>query len=242
MVPFVLGWPPHSQSFDLALHLGSSIAVVWFFWREWLWLAAGFFRGLSSAEVRSTDPAWRMSWLIIVATIPAGVAGVLLEKPVEELFRGSVINAILLLIFAGLLAYADYRGSRSRSMSELNFGDAIWVGLAQVLALMPGVSRSGITITASLFRGLDRATSARYSFLMSGPVIVAAALFKLREGVPSSELQPMVLGTAAAAITGWAAIGFMLRYLRGNTMTLFVAYRILFGVLVLAVAAVRLTT
>ncbi len=241
MVPFLVGWEEHSQSFDLALHLGTMIAVLWYFWQDWVTLARGFLRGLVSAEARKTDPAWQMAILIVLGSIPAAVIGIVAEKPVEEIFRTASINAVLLIGFALVLWAADAYGSRKRTLTDLTWVDALTIGLAQAIALMPGVSRSGITITASLARGLDRAAAARFSFLLSGPIIAGAALFKLRNGIPAGELTAAFIGTAAAAVTGWVAIGFLLRYLQTNSTFVFVAYRILFGALVLLVAWQRST-
>jgi undecaprenyl-diphosphatase len=239
MVPFLLGWSEHSQAFDLALHVGTLVALFWYFWRDWVDLARAFFQGLASEQVRREDKSWRMAWLIVLGCLPAGVAGIILEKPIEELLRGSVINAVLLITFGALLLVADRVGSQRRSLVHLTWRDAFLIGAAQVLALMPGVSRSGITMTAGLFRDLDRAAAARFSFLLSGPITLAAAVYKLREGVPASEIQVVVIGAIVSAVTGWLAIGFLLRYLQRNSMMVFVVYRFLFGAAVLLVAFSR---
>jgi undecaprenyl-diphosphatase len=236
MVPYLLGWPEHSQAFDLALHLGTTVSLLWFFWPDWLALAHGFLRGIVSVEARQEDPAWRMAWLVLLGSIPAGVIGVLAEKPVEQLFRSATVNAVLLVGFGLLLWAADRLASRKRTLDDVTWRDALAVGLAQALALMPGVSRSGITITVGLFRGLDRAAAARFSFLLAGPITLAAALYKLRGGVPGSELVPVLVGTMVSAVTGWIAIGFLLRYLQRNSLAAFVVYRLAFGLLVLGVA------
>jgi undecaprenyl-diphosphatase len=239
MVPYLLGWPPHSQAFDLALHLGTCIALGWFFWADWLALIRGFAHGLVSAEARFKDPNWRLAVLVLIGSIPAGIIGIVAEKPVEELLRSPVLNAGLLIVFGLVLWAADRFASLKRSMDELVGIDALIMGLAQALALMPGVSRSGITITAGLVRGLDRTTAARFSFLMSGPIILGAALFKLRSGIPTSELGATLVGAAVSAVVGFIAIGFLLRYLQRNSLFVFVIYRVLFGALVIAVALIR---
>jgi undecaprenyl-diphosphatase len=239
MVPFLLGWPPHSQAFDLALHVGTLIALAWFFWADWLALIRGFFGGLVSAEARRDDPAWRMALLVLLGSIPAGLIGVLLEKQVESLFRSPELNAALLIVFGVVLFAADRLGSMKRSMDDVGWPDALMMGLAQALALMPGVSRSGITMTAGLLRGLDRTSAARFSFLLSGPIIAAAAVFKLREGIPSAELPGALVGTVCSAIVGFLAIGFLLRYLQRNSLLAFVVYRVLFGLLVIGVGLAR---
>ena len=236
MVPYLFGWPEHSQAFDLALHLGTTLSLLWFFWIDWVTLARGLLRGVVSVEARRQDPAWRMAWLVLLGSIPAGVIGVLAEKPVENLFRSPMVNAVLLIGFGLLLWAADRLASRKRVLDDVTWRDALAVGLAQAVALMPGVSRSGITITVGLFRGLDRAAAARFSFLLAGPITLAAALYKLRGGIPGSELIPVLVGTIVSAVTGWIAIGFLLRYLQRNSLVGFVVYRVAFGVLVLGVA------
>jgi undecaprenyl-diphosphatase len=239
MVPYLFGWPEHSQAFDLALHLGTLIALLWYFWADWLHLIRGFLAGLVSAQARHDDPSWRMSLLVLLGSIPAGLVGLVAEKPVEQLLRSAVINAVLLIVFGLVLYVVDRIATLKRSMDELRWLDALTMGLAQILALAPGVSRSGITLSAGLLRGLDRPTAARFSFLMSGPIITAAALFKLREGIPPDERAAAVVGVISAAVFGFLSIGFLLRYLQRNTLTLFVVYRVLFGLLVIVVAFAR---
>ncbi len=239
MVPFLLGWPPHSQAFDLALHAGTLIALLWFFWADWLALIRGFLSGLFSARVRHEDPAWRLAWLVLLGSIPAGLIGIVAEKPVEDLLRSPVLNAVLLIVFGLMLFAADRIGSLKRTFSEVFWLDALIMGLAQAIALMPGVSRSGITITAGLLRGLDRPAAARFSFLLSGPIIAAAVVFKLREGVPGAELSTVLVGVLCSAVVGFLAIGFLLRYLQRNSMLVFVVYRVVFGLLVIAVGVLR---
>jgi undecaprenyl-diphosphatase len=239
MVPFLLGWPPHSQAFDLALHVGTLIALLWFFWADWLALIRAFFVGLVSAETRQTDPAWRMAMLVLLGSIPAGLIGVVAEKPVESLFRSPMINAALLIVFGLVLFAADRLASRKRALDDVTWRDSLTMGLAQAIALLPGVSRSGITITAGLLRGLDRAAAARFSFLLSGPIIAGAAVFKLREGIPAPELGGALVGVVSSAVVGFLSIGFLLRYLQRNSLLLFVVYRVLFGLLIIGVAVVR---
>ncbi len=242
MVPFLLGWPAHSQAFDLALHVGTLVALLWFFWAEWLALIRGFFLGLASAEVRARDPAWRMALLVLLGSIPAGLIGVVAEKPVEDLLRSPLLNAVLLIVFGLILFAADRMATLKRSLDDVRWPDALTMGLAQAIALMPGVSRSGITITAGLMRGLDRTAAARFSFLLSGPIIGAAAVFKLREGIPSAELGAAAVGVVCSAVVGFVAISVLLRYLQRNSMLVFVVYRIVFGLVVIGVALARGTT
>jgi undecaprenyl-diphosphatase len=239
MVPYLLGWPEHSQAFDLALHLGTTVALGWFFWADWLALIRGFLRGLGSEKVRQTDPNWRFALLVLLGSVPAAIIGVVAEKPIEQLLRSPVINAGLLIVFGLVLFAADRWGSLKRSLEEVVWPDALIMGLAQAVALMPGVSRSGITMTTGLFRGLDRPAAARFSFLLSGPIILGAALFKLRTGIPAAEVGAALVGLVMSGIVGFVAIGFLLRYLQRNSLLVFVVYRILFGALVIVVARLR---
>src|SRR5215207_6328867 len=239
MLPYVLGWPEHSQTFDLALHLGTTVALAWFFWADWLALIRGFLGGLVSSQARASDPTWRMAWLVLIGSVPAAVAGVLAEQTIESMFRSPMLNAVLLIGFGLLLLAADWVGSHKRDLRDLTWVDAVAMGLAQAVALMPGVSRSGVTMSAGLVRGLDRATAARFSFLLSGPIILGAAVFKLRLGIPQAELVPAVVGIVASAVIGFLSIGFLLRYLQRNSVLVFVVYRVAFGLLVLGVGLSR---
>jgi undecaprenyl-diphosphatase len=239
MLPYVLGWPEHSQTFDLALHVGTTVALAWFFWADWLALARGFLGGLVSRRVRQEDPAWRLAWLVALGSFPAAVVGVVFEQVIENVFRSPVLNAGLLIGFGLVLLVADRVGTRKREMDEVDWRDALTMGIAQAVALMPGVSRSGVTMTAGLLRGLDRPAAARFSFLMSGPIIFGAAAFKLRLGIPQSELLAAAVGVLTSAIVGFLSIGLLLRYLQRNSLMAFVAYRVVFGLLVIGVAVTR---
>jgi undecaprenyl-diphosphatase len=180
-----------------------------------------------------------MSLLVLLGSIPAGLIGIVAEKPVEELLRSPVLNAILLIVFGLLMWVVDRMASLKRTLPEANWFDALFIGLAQAIALAPGVSRSGITITAGLVRGLDRPTAARLSFLLSGPIIAAAALFKLRQGLPTADLGTVAVGIVCSAIVGFLSIGFLLRYLQRNSLLVFVIYRVVFGLLVIGVSVAR---
>ena len=239
LVPWLLGWPSHGLTFDLALHLGTSVALLGYFWRDWLVLATAAVRGLTDAKARASHE-WRLAWLIVVGCIPAAVVGILFEDLIEATFRQPALIAVLLIAFGLVLLVADMVGKRARSLEQVTLVDSLVIGCAQVLALAPGVSRSGITMTAGLFRGLDRGTAARFSFLLSAPITVAAALYKLRvlvkEPLTGSEAVAFVVGIATAAVVGALAIGFLLRYLQRQPVNLFVWYRLGAGVLVLVLA------
>lgn len=237
LVPWLLGWPSHGLVFDLALHLGTSIALLGYFWRDWLVLATAVIRGLVDARARASHQ-WRLAWLIAIGCIPAAIVGMVFEDLIEATFRQPALIAVLLIAFGLVLLVADVVGKRERSLEQVTLTDALVIGCAQVLALAPGVSRSGITMTAGLFRGLDRGTAARFSFLLSAPITVAAALYKLRvlvrEPLTASETVGFLVGIVTAAVVGALAIGFLLRYLQRQPVNVFVWYRVGAGLLVLA--------
>lgn len=239
LVPWLLGWSDPGLTFDLALHLGTSLALLVYFWRDWAALTRAVLAGVTDGQARR-DPRWGLAWLLALGCIPAGVVGLLFEDVIERNARQPVMIAALLIVFGIVLYAADRLSSRSRPLEKVGLGDAIVVGCAQAVALLPGVSRSGITLTAGLFRGLEREAAARFSFLLSAPITIAAATFKLRvlfrEPPTGSEALVFVVGAAVAAIVGALAIGFLLRYLQSRSTAIFLWYRVLAGggILVLA--------
>lgn len=239
LVPWLAGWPSHGLTFDLALHLGTSAALLGYFWRDWLALAQGVLAGLTSAKARQSDD-WRLAWLIVLGCIPAAVVGVLFEDVIETTVRQPALIATLLMVFGVVMLVADRVGRKQRVLNQVTLTDALVIGCAQVLALMPGVSRSGITLTAGLFQGLDRSAAARFSFLLSAPITIAAALFKLRillrEPLSGSEVVVFLVGIVTAGVVGALAIGFLLRYIQRQPLDAFVWYRLLFGAFVLTTA------
>jgi undecaprenyl-diphosphatase len=240
LVPWLLGWPRHSLAFDAAIHLGTAAALMAYFWRDWLELLRAFSAGFRDPVARA-DPRWRLTWMLVLGSLPAGLIGLAAESSIERLVRQPWLVASLLILFGLVLLAADRLGSRQRGIQDVGVFEALIVGLAQVLALAPGVSRSGITISAGLFVGLDRATAARFSFLLSTPITLAAALFSLRRLVgpeSSAEAGVLLIGIVCAAIFGFLAIGFLLRYLQKNSLATFVWYRLAAGALVLAVYGV----
>lgn len=232
LVPWLLGWHDHSLTFDLALHLGTTLALLGYFWRDWTALASAVLRGLRSVEARK-DPRWRLAWLLVVGSLPAGVIGVLFEDAIEQNVRQPVMIAVLLMVFGLVLYLADRLSTHGRDLGDVRLRDALTVGCAQVLAFLPGVSRSGITLTAGLVRGLDRPAAARFSFLLSAPITFAAAVYKLRVLFRSppvgEEALAFVAGIAVAASVGALAIGFLLRFLQRSSTAVFVWYRVLAG-------------
>lgn len=242
LLPWILNWPEHSLTFDVALHGGTALAILVYFWRDWLELIGAFFASLRDRSL-SGDYHRRLVWYIVVASIPAALAGLLFESTIEEILREPVIVAPLLMIMGIVLLIADRTSSHSRSLSEIRLSDAVIIGLAQTLALVPGVSRSGITITMGLFRQMNRADAARFSFLMSGPIVMGAFLYKmlglLRKGLPEGEATAFVVGIVVAALVGYGAIRFLLGYVQKNSFNLFIYYRLAFGGIILGLLLFR---
>lgn len=243
LAPWLLGWPEHGLVFDIALHFGTLLAVLLYFWRDWLQIAAqgvGLKWGRDE-ELRSNP---RLLWLIAAASLPVGVAGLLLQDYAEGPWHTNYALMGGMLVGVGLLMLAaDRMGRRSRSIRELGLLDAMVIGLAQALAVVPGTSRSGITITAALFRDFDRPAAARFSFLVATPAIAAAAAKACWDliqqgGIPPEMRSAFALGVVVSGLTGWAFIALLLRYLRTHTLKFFVYYRVIFGIIVLALATI----
>lgn len=252
LFPWLLHWKDPGLTFDVALHAGTLVAVVVYFWRVWLEMfaaaASGWRSSLRSGGTQPDSPGRegderrqksRMLWYLIVGTIPAGVAGLLFEHAAEnQLRRPDVIG--FALISVGLLMWAaDRIKTHPRGLAQVSLLDPLTVGAAQALAVIPGVSRSGITMTAGLFRGMSRESSARFSFLLSTPIIAGAALKKgldvLKGGLPPEMRLPFLVGAVVAAAVGYLVIAVLIRFLGRHTFKIFVVYRIVLGVIVLAV-------
>lgn len=225
----------NSLGFDVALHAGTLLALLVFFWKKIITILAAFFKGLGDRQTRGTAD-FRMAVFLIIATVPAVIAAVLFEKHIEGAFRNPLYTGIMLIVFGGILWFADMAGKRQKENASMTVMDSLVIGLAQALSVIPGVSRSGITITASLFRGFKREDAAEFAFLLSIPAVSGALVFKLKAILKAgNDGSSMVLiaGFLAAALTGFAAIKFMLHFVKKNTLTPFVIYRILAGILIL---------
>jgi undecaprenyl-diphosphatase len=237
LFPWLLNWKDPGLTFDLALHAGTLVAVLIYFWRTWMELITA---GLGLGQ--STDPNIQQNrllfWYLVIGTIPAALAGWLFEHAAEaELRRPMVIGTALIVV--GLLMWAaDRIKVHSRQLGQITFADSVAVGIAQAFAVIPGISRSGITMTAGLFRGVSRETAARFSFLLSTPIIAGAALKKglemRHEGLPPEMRLPFMGGALVAALVGYLVIAVLIRFLERHTFRIFVVYRLLLGVLVLA--------
>jgi undecaprenyl-diphosphatase len=234
-----------NKTFDVALHAGTLVAVVAYFHAELREAVAGFVRSVRRRAIE--DPGERLAWVLVIGTIPAVIAGGLGEDWIDENLGEPWMIAILLIVFGLVLGLAD-RLPQRRSFYSVRLRDGLYVGLAQVLALAPGVSRSGVTITAGRFLSLDRDAAARVSFLLLTPVTAGAVAYKayeaVGEGLPDDVAGPMIVGTIAAAISGYAAIAGLLALVRRHSYDAFVVYRVLVGagVLILIATGVRSAT
>jgi undecaprenyl-diphosphatase len=240
LTPWLLGWRDPGLSFDIALHLGTLAALVAYFLRDWLELLAAAWRPGSRRDTEiGRNP--RLLWLLALATAPAVVAGAVFHQQAETAWRSPYVMATMLILIAGLMYVADRVGARRRGLGEVSLADALWTGGAQAVALVPGTSRSGITISAGLLLGLDRPAAARFSFLLSTPALAGAALkaawdLHRQGGIPADMQLPFLVGVLASAATGWIVIAFFLRFLRTHTLRFFVYYRVVFGIIVIALA------
>jgi undecaprenyl-diphosphatase len=235
LVPALLGWPDQGLAFDAAVHLGTGLALLCYFLPE----LARILRGL--LERRTADR--RLVVALVVGTLPAVVAGLALERTIEARLRSTTVVALSTIVWALVLWWADRLAARGgiRDLRGVGVRRALVVGVAQVLALVPGTSRSGITLSAGLFAGLDRSTAARFAFLLGLPVTAGAGLLKTAAlaggGLPEGELWTLALGVGTSFAAGLLAIWFLVAYLRRRTLLVFVVYRIVLGLVILALGS-----
>ncbi len=234
IVPAFLGWEDPGSAFTAVTQLGTMAAILLYF-RQDLWnIATAWLRSLRDPAVRGTVDA-RLGWFILVGTIPVSVFGLAFSNSIEDGARDLYLIAIALIVLGLVLLLADKLGKRERSLEDLTMRDGVMIGFAQALALVPGVSRSGATMTMGRFLNLDRASAARYSFLLSVPAVVLSGLFELRHigDGDGAGFGPTVLATLLAFIVGYATIDFLLRWISSHSFGIFVAYRVALGSLVL---------
>ena len=246
VLPRVLGWDDAlitSSTFVVMLHMGTLAALLVFFWRDVLELLGAFWSLLRERSF-GDDPKRRLSLVLLLSIIPAALFGMVFEDFIDEFFYDAVlVIPFILVIGAALLWAAERIGTRSRDLAQSNLGDGAFIGLAQMFALFPGISRSGITIAAGLARGLKRDSAARFAFLMGIPIIAGAGVWKAR-GIVTGEageidLAVLAAGVIAAAVSGWLAISFMLRYLRDHSTGIFIAYRVVAAAVLLVLVVVN---
>jgi undecaprenyl-diphosphatase len=258
----LLGWnelsPAHELSFDVALHFGTLLSVLFYFRRTWFQIIRAALGGkvvrFSEAGASNANLTTDLSqeerkeermllWFLAIATIPGAIAGKLLEHSAEDYFREHIfLIAGALIVVALLMWLGEKVGKLEKPLTRVTLADSLIIGIAQAFALIPGVSRSGSTITAGLFQGLTREAAVRFSFLLSTPLIAGAALLKAhelhKEGLPHEMQMPVLVGIIVSALVGYAAISWLIRYLQSNSLRLFIIYRIVAGVVVIALAFV----
>ncbi len=234
LVPWLLNWDYSGLTFDIALHVGTLISVVIYFWKDWLIL---LHKGFTSPKEREG----KLFWYLVLATIPGALIGYLLEDIAETVFRNPALIACMLILLGVILYIVDRRGKKQIDVSHITLKTSFLIGLSQALAIIPGVSRSGITMTMALALGMTREGAARFSFLLSAPIILGAALVKVPALVanPSMIDAGFLIGMAVACVSGLAAIGFLLRYVQTKTFLPFVVYRFALGILVFGVVLYR---
>jgi undecaprenyl-diphosphatase len=233
LVPYIFGWAGHSDEFDIALHLGTLLAVVSFFGQDIVTLVkAGFSKSLTAEK--------KLFWLVILATIPAGLIGFFFEDFVDSKLRSAILLiAIAMGVVSIVLVWADKIGHKKEELGKINIVEALVIGFSQAIALLPGVSRSGATMTTGLLFGLKREAAARFSFLMSIPIILGAGLLKISNLHAHDINGPFFIGVLVAAITGYFSIRWLLNYLNKGSYVIFAWYRFIFAVIVIIIVLNR---
>lgn len=237
LVPVLTDWQDQGLAFDVALHLGSLLAVVLYFRKELTDMTGSWFRSL---HTRKPDADARLAWAVLLGTIPVGLAGLAFKDTIETVLRSPLYLSAGLIVFGVALAWADLRHRGSRSEYQMTWKDVVVIGCAQAVALFPGTSRSGITITAALFMGMNREASSRFSFLLSIPVIVLACALLIKDLVETSapiQWGAMAAGTLLSAMSAYLCIHFFLAFIKRIGMMPFVAYRIILGIILIGVFA-----
>jgi undecaprenyl-diphosphatase len=245
IAPFLFGWqldPQVTFTFDVLVQDGTLLAVILYFWKDLWGILRAFVRGIFQGKPFA-DPQARLGWLLILATLPAGVIGLLFKSSIEAAFNSVAITAGFLFLTAVLLTAAEWFGRRSRNLAQLNWLDALVMGAFQALAVFPGISRSGSTISGGLLRQLDRTSAARFSFLMSVPVMLAAGALQTLDALStpqtSAALPLVAVGFLAAAVVGFLSIRWLLGYLQKRSFYAFAIYCAALGALTLIVLAIR---
>jgi undecaprenyl-diphosphatase len=241
LIPWLFGWKDGGLTFDVALHAGTLVAVIIYFFRDWVQIIAQGL-GLNIGSDPDLKQNRNLLWLLAAGSIPIGIVGYLFDKQADTTWRQPYVIGVMLIVVGIVMWIAERGRIGSKSMSTIQMSDGIVVGLAQAVSVIPGTSRSGATISAGLFRGMNRETAARFSFLLSTPAIAAAVAKKFWDvhkegGIPADMKTPIVVGIIVSGLLGAIVIAFFLRYLRRSSLMPFVYYRIIFGIIVIALAA-----
>jgi len=248
LFPWLFGWDDPGIPFTVAVHTGTLVAVLLYFFRTWLEL---FLCGIGlhyprHAPIEQVHTSRRLFWYMVAGTFPAGIAGLVAEGYISTTFRNPILMGSMLILVGLIMWWAEQRFFHSREITSVSLTDAMVVGTAQAIALVPGVSRSGATIVAGLWRGMTREAAARFTFLLSTPIIAGAAaktFLELRHTPPeNSHLAALLVGFVVSAVSGYLVIAFFLRYLQTRTLKIFIYYRIVFGIVILLLAFLQMGT
>ncbi len=241
LVPWLFHWQDPGLGFDIALHVGTLAAIIIYFFRTWVQIILQGF-GIKVDGDPELKQNKMLLWLMAIATLPVGIFGYIFKEQAETTWRNPMVIASMMIGVGIILWICDRIGNRDKNLGQITTADAILIGLAQAVSIVPGTSRSGATISAGLWRNLDRAAAARFSFLLSTPAIAAAAakdfydIHKHQGGIPPEMHMPFIVGILVSGVSGLAVIHFFLEFLRRRSMNVFVVYRIVFGIIIIALA------
>lgn len=241
LAPYFFGWSDPGLAFDVALHVGTLIAVISFFWKDWLEIFKLTLNSISHTryEVPNTKYNSKLLWLLVIASVPGAIFGFLLESYAESVFRHPLVAALTLSVVGLILFLVDKYAIHKRDIEHMNVKDSILIGLSQAVAIIPGVSRSGATMTTGLILGLSREQAARFSFLLSTPIIFGAAIIKIPELLKVGVSAPVIIGVLAAALSGYLAIKYMLKFIQKVGYAPFFWYRLALAGLIVIVYFLR---
>lgn len=230
IIPWIFNWSDIPASFDVALHFGTLLAIIIFFFKDWIKLIKGGFNYVVKKE-KSTDG--KMFWYLVLATIPGGTIGYICDKYLSNVLSKPIIIAIALIVMGIVLYLVDKKSKNVTDYEHMTLKQTFLIGLSQALAFIPGVSRSGITMTTARSMGIKRESAAKFSFLLSGPIVLGAVVFKVKDFVFNL---PFVVGVLSSFIVGIIVIKFLLNYLKKGSFKGFAIYRVIFGILIIAIA------
>jgi len=239
LFPWFFSWTDQGLPFNVALHIGSLIAILYYFWRDWLLITREFLEGVFSWSFEGR-PGGKTGLYLVIATVPGALAGLLFEEYAAGLLRHPLFIAFSLSFFGVVLYFSDRVSKKTKTVVEMNMVDCVIIGLSQALAIIPGVSRSGITITGAMFRNLNREEAAKFSFLLAAPLIAGAGVFEARHLEYSQVMStPFIAGVLASAVFAFLAIKYLLRFVRRSSYTVFVIYRLALAVLIASLYLMR---
>lgn len=232
LLPWFFSWTDQGLPFNVALHMGSLIAIIYYFWRDWILIIKEFLQSVLKGSFEGR-PNGKTGLYLVIATVPGALAGLLFEEYAAGLLRYPLSIAFSLSFFGVILYFSDRVSKKNKTVGEMNIVDCIIIGLSQVLAIIPGVSRAGITITGAMFRNLNREEAAKFSFLLGAPLIAGAGVFEARHLEYSAVMSvPFIAGVLASAVFAFLAIKYLLRFVRKSSYTVFVIYRLGLAVLI----------